>query len=70
MTSLVSVISATLLAHGAPSHPQAMDGNLSHVAAKGAFAPAEDRREAEGQAGCHFSPAKRTPGHQMESRDD
>ena len=53
---------------GAASPSPSLSLQLSHVATKGAFAPADDRGEAESRAGSHFSPpAKRTLGQRMES---
>lgn len=71
MTSVVPVIPVKSYygQHGASFllHPSSPSPELSHVATKGAFTPADDRRKAEHRAGSRFSSAKRTLDQQMES---
>lgn len=74
-TSVVPVIPVKSYYYGTtwsvfPSPSSSPSPELSHVATKGAFAPAEDRREAEGRACSHFSPAKRTLAQRTASGGD
>lgn len=75
MTSVVPVIPVKSYYYGTtwslfPSPSPIPSPELSYVATKGAFTPADDRREAESWAGSHFSPAKCTLGQWTESRGE
>lgn len=75
MTSVLPVIPVKGYYYGIswslfPSPSSSPSLELSHVATKASFTAAKDQKEAEGQAGSHFSPAKHTLGQQVENEGE